>query len=460
MPLPAIPLPEGPLVSWYGDDFTGAAAVMEALTFGGVPAVLFLAPPTPERLAAFAGYRGIGIAGIARAKDPAWMAAALPPIFRTLAAIGAPIAQYKICSTLDSAPHIGSIGQAIDLAVPMLGGAWHPFVVAAPAIGRYQAFGTLFAAASDGTVHRLDRHPTMSRHPVTPMNEADVRRHLARQTERRIGLIDLPALRAGRGTAALAEATAAGAEVVALDLLDEADLAAVGEVVWQNRGRRLFAIGSQGLEYALITYWRREGLIAPPPPRRSAGAVSRIAVASGSCAPQTAAQIDCALAEGFAPLAVDATRAIDARAWAGEIERLAAAALDALSAGRDPLLFTARGPDDPAIGALNEALAASGADPVAVNERIGGGLGTALDRVIRCARLKRAVIAGGDTSGHAASVLGIHALTALAPTVPGAALFKAHGDDPALVDLEIALKGGQMGAPDYFLQIKAGGHDG
>ncbi len=46
---------------------------------------------------------------------------------------------------------------------------------------------------------------------------------------------------------------------------------------------------------------------------------------------------------------------------------------------------------------------------------------------------------------------------ALAPTVPGAALFEAHDDDPALAGLEIALKGGQMGAPDHFLRIKAGG---
>jgi uncharacterized protein YgbK (DUF1537 family) len=90
-----------------------------------------------------------------------------------------------------------------------------------------------------------------------------------------------------------------------------------------------------------------------------------------------------------------------------------------------------------------------------VNERIGTGLGTALKQVLRQAKLKRGIIAGGDTSGYGAGVLGIHALTALAPTVPGAALFQAHGDD--LADLQIALKGGQMGAPDYFLRIKAGG---
>ncbi|WP_342239515.1 four-carbon acid sugar kinase family protein [Inquilinus sp. OTU3971] len=451
-------LPAGPLVSWYGDDFTGAAAVMEVLTFGGVPSVLFLDIPTPQRLAAFAGYRGIGIAGVARSKDPAWMERHLPPAFAALAGLGAPIAQYKICSTLDSAPQVGSIGKAVELALPWLGGAWHPFVVAAPAIGRWQCFGTLFAAFN-GAVHRLDRHPTMSRHPVTPMHEADIRRHLAAQTDRAIGLVDMKDLRSGNGggggEAALRREIAAGAGIVAFDVTDEADLAAVGEVIWRNRGDRLFAIGSQGLEYALLAHWRQAGLIAPPPPAPSAGAVERVAVVSGSCAPQTAAQIEHALKRGFHPVPVDGRRAVDAASWTSEIGRAVEAALAAIGAGRDPLLFTARGPDDPAVTALNQALAASGADPAVVNERIGTGLGTALKQVLRQAGLKRGIIAGGDTSGYGASVLGIHALTALAPTVPGAALFQAHGDD--LAGLEIALKGGQMGAPDYFLRIKAGG---
>lgn len=445
-------LPAGPLVSWYGDDFTGAAAVMEVLSFGGVPSVLFLDVPTPRQLAAFAGYRGIGIAGVARSKDPAWMDRHLPPVFETLAGLGAPVAQYKICSTLDSAPHVGSIGKAVDLAVPRLAGAWHPFVVAAPAIGRWQCFGNLFAAF-DGAVHRLDRHPTMSRHPVTPMHEADIRRHLALQTGRSFGLIDLTDLRSGRGEAALEREITSGAEIVAFDIADEADLATVGGLIWRNRGRRLFAIGSQGLEYALLAYWQKAGLIAPSPPPPSAGAVDHVAIVSGSCAPQTAAQIGHALERGFQPVPVDARRAVDATAWTSEIGRAVEAALAAIGAGRDPLLFTARGPDD--VAALNQALAASGADPAAVNERIGTGLGTALQQVLRRAGLKRGIIAGGDTSGYGASVLGIHALTALAPTVPGAALFRAHGD--GLAGLEIALKGGQMGAPDYFLRIKAGG---
>jgi len=51
------PLPAGPLIAFYGDDFTGASASMEATAFAGLETVLFLSPPTPERLRAFATAR-------------------------------------------------------------------------------------------------------------------------------------------------------------------------------------------------------------------------------------------------------------------------------------------------------------------------------------------------------------------------------------------------------------------
>jgi uncharacterized protein YgbK (DUF1537 family) len=447
-------LPAGPLVAWYGDDFTGSAAVMEVLSFAGLPSVLFLDCPTPEMLARFPGSRGIGIAGTARARSPAWMREHLPPVFRSLSALGAPIAHYKVCSTLDSAPHIGSIGAAIDLAVPLLGGAWHPLLVAAPPIGRYQAFGNLFAVAK-GEVHRLDRHPTMARHPVTPMDEADVRRHLARQTARRFGLVDLLALHGGRAAAALAAERAGGAEIVALDVLDAADLAAAGALIWENRGERLFAIGSQGLEYALVAHWRAAGLIGEATAPEQAAPRERIAVVSGSCSAQTGEQIAWAEAHGFAALRADAARAVDADGWRGELDRLTRAALAALGDGRSPLIYTARGPEDQAIAALREAVTASGQSIEPVNERIGTGLGHILARLVETTGIRRAAIAGGDTSGYATTALGVAALTVLAPTVPGAALFKAYGANGTT--LELALKGGQMGTPDFFEWIKEGG---
>ena len=219
--------PDGLLLSFYGDDFTGSAAVMEVLSFAGLPAVLFLNVPTAEQEASFASYRAIGVAGVARAKNPDWMDANLPPVFQFLRGLGAPVAHYKVCSTFDSAPQVGSIGRAIDIAAPILGGSWHPLLVAAPAIHRYQAFGNLFALV-DGSAHRLDRHPTMSRHPTTPMKEADVRRHLGAQTNKTVGLLDFLALRSDDPRQALETELTGGSEIIALDVVDNANLVAAG----------------------------------------------------------------------------------------------------------------------------------------------------------------------------------------------------------------------------------------
>jgi len=176
--------------------------VLEAFTAAGVPTVLFLQPPKPEDLARFPEARCVGLAGQSRGKSPAWMREHLPPVFASLSSLDAPIVQYKVCSTFDSAPEVGSIGQAIDLGVAHTQANWSPMVVGAPRLQRYQVFGHLFAAAL-GEVHRIDRHPTMSRHPVTPMHESDLRVHLGHQTARRIGLVNLAQMTQGQGDTAL-----------------------------------------------------------------------------------------------------------------------------------------------------------------------------------------------------------------------------------------------------------------
>jgi uncharacterized protein YgbK (DUF1537 family) len=188
-----------------------------------------------------------------------------------------------------------------------------------------------------------------------------------------------------------------------------------------------------------------------------APAVERIAAVSGSCSPVTAGQIAFAEQNGFATIRVDAACAVDVLAWERELGRAADRALAAIGEGKDPLVFTAAGPDDPAVADMVSAIEASGQSAGAINDRVGAGLGRLLDRVVGEAALTRAAIAGGDTSGHAALEMGIYALTALAPIAPGSPLCRAYSDKPAHARLEIALKGGQIGAPDFFCAVKRGG---
>ena len=449
---PSKSLPEGPLVAWLGDDFTGSAAVMEVLSFAGLLSVLFLDIPTPAQLEKFGNLRGIGIASTARSHGPDWMELHLPPVFKWLAERRAAITHYKVCSTLDSAPDMGSIGKAIDLAAEFRDG-WIPCMVAAPAIRRYQAFGHLFAGGAEG-VFRLDRHPVMARHPVTPMLESDVVRHLSRQTVRRFGLIDLEAI-SEDADALLASERAGGAEIICLDAVSAKDVERVGRLIWEKRGDGIFAVGSQGIEYALVAHWRAAGLLPPAAEPVSAGPVERLIVVSGSVSPVTAAQIDWAEAHGFALIRLNT----DSVVRGDRTAEVAAqdAALQALSEGRDPLILTARGPDDPAVLVYRNAVADTGIGEEAANARIGTALGRILAYLVQTTGLRRAVISGGDTSGHASRQLDIFAYSALASTIPGAAMLQAHSDSKVFDGLQLALKGGQMGSPDYFGWIKRGG---
>ena len=50
-----------------------------------------------------------------RSLTPAAMERELRPAFKRLKALGAPHVHYKVCSTFDSSPRIGSIGRAMDV---------------------------------------------------------------------------------------------------------------------------------------------------------------------------------------------------------------------------------------------------------------------------------------------------------------------------------------------------------
>ena len=445
------------LIAWYGDDFTGAAAVMEVLTFAGLPSTLFLDVPTSEQLQRFPGLRGVGVASTARAKSPEWMDATLPAVFARLAALDPALVHYKVCSTLDSAPETGSIGRAIEIGAKCLSSQVVPVLVAAPQMRRYQCFGHLFAGIGRDVV-RLDRHPVMSRHPTTPMTESDVARHISNQSDQIDGqLLSMESLATGKAVLAPAPEQAERISVVAIDGTDADSDAEAGRIIWEARAQSRFVVGSQGVEYALVEHWQRCGLIKKIPQPGSIGPSARMMSVSGSVSPTTADQIAWAKKNGFASLEFDVVQVCGSRADVeAEIERCVENALGAISQGLDPLVHTAEGPDDPAVARFKAAVAASDLDMSAANQIIGEALGRVLHRVLEKTGTSRAVVSGGDTSGFATRQLGIYALSALAPTIPGASIFRAHSDGP-MDGLELALKGGQMGTPDYFGWVRSGG---
>ncbi len=446
-------LPEGPLVAWYGDDFTGSAAVMEVLSFAGFPAVLFFDIPTASQLKKFAGYRGIGVAGVSRSKGVDWMDQNLPDIYAFLKSVGARVRHYKVCSTLDSSPSVGSIGRAVDLGLAE--GEWAPLVMGAPAIGRYQTFGNLFAQAGSD-IYRLDRHPTMSMHPVTPMDEGDVGRHLAKQTTKEIGLINFLEIKNDDADRRIDDLLSTQKEIISFDIIDEETLARVGEAIWNRSTDGLFAIGSQGLEYALVAGWQNAGAQPDVPGIEPMKGVAQIAAISGSCSPITDQQITHAEGAGFNVIAVDPVCVIDPTVWEKEAGRIVAESMKLVGEGKSPLIFSARGPQDPSIEKLRAAVSQARVSMEDVNERLGVGMGQILQKVLSQSAISRAAIAGGDTSSHGAQQLGIYGVEARHLLSPGAAVLVGHSDDPMVDGLEIVLKGGQMGETDFFSKLRDG----
>lgn len=436
-----------PAVVYYGDDFTGATDTLGTAARAGLRTLLFLKTPDAARLACVGPLDVLGIAGAARAMTPDEMQVELAPVVALFRSIGARVLHYKTCSTFDSAPHIGSIGAAVRALRGAVEQPWTAIVGGQPNLGRHCLFGNLFAAAgAGGEVFRIDRHPTMSRHPVTPMHEADLRRHLAAQ-----GLTEvhsIPFTAASNGSDALETAlqralqppspsTPPGA--VLFDVADATQLSAIGQVLWARAQRHtLLAVGPSSVVDALAPALdSRNGtelaqhVVTPAP--------GPVLVLAGSLSPVTARQV--AAARSFDTVWLDASAM--ALRDAATLERHARDIANGLASGRNVLACTR--PIDP--------LPIKRSIDAQALARAGGEL---LARVLALVPLRRVGIAGGDTSSHAVQALDAWGLSYVADIGAGTSLCRVHSDDAALDGLEIMLKGGQMGPDDVFERLVNG----
>jgi len=433
-----------PLIAYYGDDFTGSTDVLEALSSHGVETVLFTRVPDEEKRQRFAACRAIGLAGTSRSRPPEWMDRELPEVFAWLRSLRAQFVHYKVCSTFDSAPHRGSIGRAMEIGLSVFGQDIVPIVVGAPELRRYTVFGQLFAAYQN-EVFRIDRHPVMSRHPATPMQEADLLLHLGRQTDMPLERIDLADHLAARQSTTFADARAAGKRAVLIDVYDRASQEEAGRLLAAELApTRPLVFGSSGVEYALLRHWdgRRTPVAVQP-----LAPVERTAIVSASCSAVTETQIRTALNAGFTGLAID----YEALATGVGAQAVFEKALDdgrgVLHAGGSPIFYTALGPGDARTPHRSMS-----------NDRVGQALGQLLRLLVEEFTLGRVGVAGGDTSGHALSELDIYALTLRYPIAqsPGSPVCTGHRETASPPTVEIVLKGGQIGQADYFVKLRDG----
>lgn len=447
------------LLTFYGDDFTGSTDSMEALTSNGFRTMLFLKVPSPQLIAdRFPDLQCIGIAGISRSLSPLEMEREFLPILGLMKDLQAPVIHYKVCSTFDSSPELGSIGKVIDMAKevfpfqPAI-----PVLVAAPALGRYTLFGNHFAAWR-GVTHRLDRHPTMSKHPSTPMHEADLRLHLNEQTASEITLFDVLDLNGdfNRVQDKYQAKLNSAAEVILFDTLHDQHLATAGHLLWNQSGEDgQFVIGSSGVQYALSAHWKKSGIDHSFVPT-GAGPARQLLVVSGSCSPVTNVQIETALEYGFMGIRVQVEGLLDPSTQAEERRQLFDQASSALKEGKSVLIYSAAGPEDEAISSTKQFLQSLGKSSYDMGNMLGEQLGRLTRELISAVQLKRVVVAGGDTSGYVTKELGIYGLEVIKPIAPGAPLCRCYSEEEEFDGLELALKSGQFGQEDFFIRILQG----
>ncbi|WP_448204943.1 four-carbon acid sugar kinase family protein [Azospirillum sp. sgz302134] len=442
-----------PRLGWYGDDFTGATDTLAALARAGRRALLFLGVPTAERLAAAGPLDAVGIAGATRTMDPAAMRAELEPVGRFFADLGVPVLHYKCCSTFDSAPQIGSIGAAVASLRGFFPNPFRPVVGGQPNIGRYCLFSTLFAAAgTGGAVHRLDRHPTMRNHPVTPMAEADLRLHLGAQGLASMAAVHYPGYALGFDelNEALDRRIADGPDGVLLDVARPEDLALVGRLIWDRaRQAPLLAVGPSSVAQALAAYWATDWATGEPAedPAPFSPASGPVFVMAGSLSPLTRRQVEASTS--FDRLPVDAGRLCGDPSYG---RRVLADVAERLRAGRHVLAWTA-----PPDAAPSDSTPSDSTPDTTQAPRVADATARFVAEVVRAVPLRRMGIAGGDTSSKAVTALGCWGLSYATTLAPGVTLSRTHSDDPACDGMELMLKGGQMGTEHLFEHLVHGG---
>lgn len=412
------------LLGCIADDFTGASDVANTIARGGMRTRLFVGDADiPEDCDA--GVIALKSRSIAPAEA---IRQSLSALDRLLAA-GCRQIVFKYCSTFDSTPE-GNIGPVAEALARALGVAGVVVCPAFPATGRTVYQGHLFVG------DKLLSASGMERHPLTPMTDPDVRRWLRRQSTATVGHIDHATVRMSPSAVRrrLAEEAALDHVLVVVDATSEEDLRAIGVAL---AGARLVT-GASGIALGLPDNFRDAGLL-PAPPLSFGGVGGPALVLSGSCSVATRKQVELYRA-AHPSLEVDVDRLIACEPVVAEA--VAFVAKHALAA---PLVYSTADPEKVAAaqsrhGAETSALAVEALFGEIVRRSVDGGV-------------RRIVVAGGETSGAVVTALDLHGLDIGSEIDPGVPALRAV--TPTGVQLGLALKSGNFGAPDFLSRAVA-----
>ncbi|MFT4148574.1 MAG: four-carbon acid sugar kinase family protein [Paracoccaceae bacterium] len=411
------------LLGCIGDDFTGSSDLANTIARQGMRVTQFCGVPSgPADPSVEAGV----VALKSRTIPPEQAIAQSLRALDWLRAQGCRQFLFKYCSTFDSTPD-GNIGPVAAALARALDARKVIVCPAFPGAGRTVYQGHLFV--NDRPLNESG----MENHPLTPMTDADIRRWLARQTEMPVGHVGFTPVRAGSAAiaAALSAADAAGARLIVVDAVSDADLVQIGTAAADLP----LLTGGSGIAMGLPANFRAQGLLAGAADDWH-GVSGRAVVLSGSCSIATRGQVARHRDAGLPLYEITAEDAVAGRLHAMEI------ATWALTQDRRPLVFSSA---DPSV--VRAAQETYGRDRVAGAIE---GLFADIARALVAGGVGRLVVAGGETSGAVVEGLGLTALEIGPEIAPGApALRTILADGRAL---GLALKSGNFGGPDFFAE--------
>ena len=429
-----------PRICFYGDDATGAADSLWNFTRCGLNAVLLTGVPRGREVAVAEAYDVVGVAGVARALPTKEIEAEVRPALEWFLELGVGAVQYKVCSTFDSSEWTGSIGRAVEVLIDVFGSQVVPVLPAQPEYGRYTVFSNHFARFG-GEFFRLDRHPIMSVHPTTPMGEADLVRHLSRQTRLPVSAVHLPELNApGAGLEGWHERAqrANGRGLVVIDALTDDDIAQAARAILRLGPVPVRAcVGSGGLSWGLAKALLKASV---RPGRRAACGDGEqeivgqrgVLALSGSCSSHTWRQIEVASRHGWATVRLSA--------GAGNMPDMSKV-LRQLETGHNVVCYTAAGP---------KRLVNGGVSAQSLGERFSA----MIVKAQKAVGTKRVVVCGGDTSSYTVRGLGHVMLQVKGMAEQSVPVLEVEGPE-GFKGLELVLKGGQMGTTNLFAKLGA-----
>ncbi len=422
---------------FVADDLTGAGDVLAQAHSHGLDAVLAIGDaPLPSDADV------VGIAGPARSLSGKDFDHQVRGDLKRISDLHADVILYKICSTFDSSPTLGSIGRGIELLHEQFPGHGAiPVVPAQPGFGRYTAFSQHFAVSSE-QIYRLDRHPVMATHPSTPMTEADLRLVLSHQfSDHQIpDAIHVPAYddetfdaswKALRGNSASA--------AFVLDAVSDAHLDKIAAVLRRDGSGDdpALVVGSGGIMAALAKSTGAETIADGAD--RTAGPVL---VVSASASSVTARQLDDAREHGW--IDIPAPAALLHHRDSELTAALTADVARALSAGHNVMVHTTLGAGDHRYSATR---------PVSA-EHVGTVLGELAATMATRQLTSDIAVFGGDTSSHALKAMNVRYLRVARQFVTAGPVCRAD-DDSAVAGCRLLLKGGQVGPVDILRRFAA-----